>query len=548
MFNSLKVKVVTAFSLIMVFFTILLLCIIYINGRDQLLRVALEKSSEVSSLHAELLSQEFEQYVAVLKMVNNTSQINENDKEGVLTVLNQLLKVGGGDFINAIFIDANFNLTDAAGKQSKATHPLFLHGDMWDNKEYNITVPLHTRFESSPVIIVAVPVTNELGKWKGTLAVAIPLTLISEKLSSIKLAKGSYAWLSDANGLVVSHPRQEMVMSTSLSNLQLPDYTGFDNIMRQTKLQDHGYGEYHDFGLNVDKIITFSSIPALPKWTLFVTTKKTEIFHDMYDLLCRIVITSCLLMLVFFIVIMHLANKIVKPISLLTKQVKKAINNPNSDFKRVDAKDEIGQLSDVFYIIFKRINTYTTNLEEMISQRTEEISIKNKLLNEQNNKLEKLASIDPLTKLYNRRAFMVFVNKELSRAKRHSLSITLAILDIDHFKKINDTYGHNVGDDILQKFAEELILSLRNEDVVCRWGGEEFIILMTKTTSKASCGHLNDIREKIAKMHFPSVEHITFSAGMVDLVVGESFKSSVNRVDEALYKAKRSGRNCVVRE
>jgi len=546
MFNSIKAKVITVFSLIMASFTILLLCIFYISERDQLVNLELEKSTEISQLHAQSLSQEFEQYVEILKVMKNTYDLQQADSKIILRSLNQLLKVGEGDFINAAFVDQNFNLTDISGETRKVAHPLFIHGDMRDHKDYNITVPIHASFTNEPVIVVSVPILNEQQKWQGALAVAVPLTLISERLSAIKLAKESYAWLSDANGLIVSHPIKEVIMSTSLSTTENPDFPGFYKIVKQTQSNQNGYGEYYDTKLAEDKIVTFSSIEVLPKWTLFVTTEKSEIFSNIDKLLYRIVIISCLLMLFYLFVIAHLANKIAKPISLLTKQVKKAINCPNNEFKMVNAKDEIGQLSEAFYISFKKINAYTSSLEEMVSQRTLEISTKNTQLNEQNSELEKLASIDALTQLYNRRAFMEYVNKELSRAKRHATPVTLAILDIDRFKSINDSYGHNIGDDILQKLAEQLTLNIRNEDVVSRWGGEEFVILMAKTTSQQAYAHLNHIRELISKFDFSLNNNITFSAGMADYQPGESFESWSHRADQALYKAKASGRNCIV--
>jgi len=547
MFYNIKAKLITLYSLVMIAFTSLLLCIIYINEKDQLLDLELEKSTEVSQMHAKLLSQEFDQYVTMLQMVNDDSQVKFNDKAGITRLLKRLLKVGNGSFINAIYVDESFNLTDASGKTGKVTHPLFMHGELWDNKEYTITDPIYTSFEQEPVIVVAVPILDELKEWNGTLAVAVPLTLLSNKLSSIKLAKESYAWLVDSDGLVVSHPNEKTVMNTRLTTSENPNFPGFYKIFIQTKIQKNGYGHYRDVKIEEDKIVTFSKIETLPGWTLFVTTEETEIFRNINQIFANIIIISTALMLVFLILISQLANRIAKPISRLTKDVNAAVNSKQKDFNIVDSNDEIGDLSRAFHRTFKKINSYTTRLEEMVSQRTQEITSKNALLSEKNTQLETLVSIDSLTGLYNRRAFQTLVDKELSRAKRHVLPVTLAIIDIDHFKSINDTYGHTVGDDVLRQIAEELTANMRNEDVICRWGGEEFVILMIKTTTDLCFEHLDRVRDKISKLDFGPVKKVTFSTGLATLTENEEFKDWLHRADEALYKAKDTGRNRIVK-
>jgi len=548
MFYSIKAKVITIFSLVMIAFTSVLLITISINERDRLLDLELEKSAEISQMHANLLSQEFAQYVSMLQMLSDNPQIQLSDKPTIVRQLQRLMTVGNGNFINAIYVDKDLNLIDVAGNTSKVTHPLFLQGEQWANKEFNITVPIYSRFEKSPIIMVAVPILGAEKKWIGTLGVAVPLTIISEKLLAIKLGKESYAWLADSNDLVVSHPHKSIVMNTTLSFTENINFPGFYKIVRQTKLQNAGYGRYMDKNINEPKIVTFSKIDYLPGWNLFVTTKESEIFRNIYAILTNVVITSIILMVVFLLLISHLANRITRPIIQLTKDVKVSASSTNSNLKIIDSNDEIGQLSKAFHDSFHEIHLHTTHLEKMVNYRTQEISAKNSQLSEQNDKLEEIASKDPLTQLYNRRAFSALVDKEISRAKRHHSPVTLTILDIDHFKNINDTFGHNVGDDVLCRLAHELTVNMRKENLICRWGGEEFVILIPEATSDMVFKHMEEVREKISQMNFAPVDKLTFSAGMATIRVEEPFKEWFQRADRALYKAKESGRNRIIKD
>ncbi|MBO1894420.1 diguanylate cyclase [Shewanella sp. BF02_Schw] len=546
MFHSIKAKVITIFSLVMIAFTSVLLITIFINERDRVLDLALENSTKISKMHANLLSQEFARYVVMLKMLSNNPKTKLGDKATIARQLQRLMTMGRGNFINAIYVDKNLNLTDVLGNTNKVTHSSFIRAEQWVGKEYNISTPVITRFEKAPVIMVGVPILDTQNNWIGTLAVAVPLTIISAKLAEIKLAKESYAWLTDSNGLMVSHPNKSFIMKNKLSMTESADYPGFYKIVRQTKLQNDGYGRYRDAKLNESKIVTFSKVDYLPGWTLFVTTKESEIFHAIYTIMYDVLVTSIILMVIFLLLISELSNRITKPIVQLTKDVKASVKDKKSYLKIIDSDDEIGQLSKAFHDSLQKIHLHTIHLEQMVNHRTQEITDKNLLLNQQNEKLEQLASKDPLTLLYNRRAFSALVDKEISRAKRHHFPVTLVILDIDYFKKINDEFGHNVGDDILCRFADELSINMRKENLICRWGGEEFVILIPEATSAMVFKHIEELRQKISQMDFAPIDKLTFSAGMATLRIEEPFKEWFQRADSALYKAKGSGRNKIV--
>ncbi|WP_025564680.1 diguanylate cyclase [Psychromonas sp. SP041] len=547
MFHSIKAKIITIYSLVMIAFTSLLLLTIFLNERHRMLDLELAKSTEISQMHASMLSQDFAKDVSILKVLSDDFKTVSNDKESLVTLLKKLMWVGDGDFINAIYVDKNLDLTDVNGRTMKAIHPMFLRADQWDDKEYYISNPIHSRFAEEPVIIISVPVRDQENKWSGTVAVAMPITLLPKKLSSIKLGKESYAWLVDANGLVVSHPLKNFILVNKISTNVNPKFPGFNEIVKKTQSQNNGYGSYMDKNLDESKVVTFSKLEYLPGWILFVTTEESEIFRDIYEIIFNVLIISAILMAVFLIFISQLSNKVTKPIIKLTKEIKASVNSKHDYFEGVYSNDEIGQLSKAFQSSFKKIRSHTVHLEKMVMERTEEISSKNALLSEQNDKLEELVSKDPLTHLYNRRAFISLLDKELARAKRHGSTITLAVLDIDHFKAVNDNFGHNVGDEVLCTFANKLTANMRAEDLICRWGGEEFVILLWEATADGTFNRMDMMREQISQLHFDGVGKVTFSTGMATMKEDEEFKDWLHRADEALYKAKETGRNRIVK-
>jgi diguanylate cyclase (GGDEF)-like protein len=164
--------------------------------------------------------------------------------------------------------------------------------------------------------------------------------------------------------------------------------------------------------------------------------------------------------------------------------------------------------------------------------------------------LELLAATDPLTKLYNRRYFTESSNQIFNLCKRLKEEISVIIMDIDNFKSINDTYGHNIGDDVIIDIANKLVQNQRKSDVACRFGGEEFVLLLPNTKKESALV----IAEKIRKNVESSIIHLTNNSLQYTISIGISnvhFKDETNiekalkRADEALYIAKNNGKNQV---
>lgn len=156
-----------------------------------------------------------------------------------------------------------------------------------------------------------------------------------------------------------------------------------------------------------------------------------------------------------------------------------------------------------------------------------------------------LATTDSLTGIANRRAFSAVLAKELERARRYGVPLALVMYDLDHFKHVNDTHGHDVGDEVLQAVTGLVRENIRAHDVLARWGGEEFMLLMPQTDAPAAGRAAEKLRLAIAAHVFDKVGKLTVSFGVAAFEPRDDQASLLKRADDALYRAKAQGRNRV---
>ncbi len=173
------------------------------------------------------------------------------------------------------------------------------------------------------------------------------------------------------------------------------------------------------------------------------------------------------------------------------------------------------------------------------------------ILRSYNRKLERLATVDPLTGVYNRHAFALIFSQALKSKQRNNSHMSMIILDIDRFKTINDNYGHECGDLVLKIFAEIVSSKIRDTDVLCRWGGEEFLVLLGDCRIENARKVAENIREAVSSREICYGGHtvsITLSAGVVEHRDPETLNQVVSRADKLMYQAKKQGRDNVCGE
>ncbi len=198
----------------------------------------------------------------------------------------------------------------------------------------------------------------------------------------------------------------------------------------------------------------------------------------------------------------------------------------------------------VLNLSYEQMNRSLVEKTVALEMLTVELEKKNKIL-------EKLANVDGLTEAYNHRYFQNFLDREIKRADRNTYTLSVVMIDIDHFKKFNDTYGHQVGDYILRQFSDIARETLREYDLFARYGGEEFVMVLPETNAVDAETVAEKLRSIIASHTFENeleTYHITASFGVADMTPSEDqFSKSdlIGFADEALYSAKKKGRNRV---
>jgi len=178
-----------------------------------------------------------------------------------------------------------------------------------------------------------------------------------------------------------------------------------------------------------------------------------------------------------------------------------------------------------------KLQAYNQELEEKVQKRTAE--------------LERISITDRLTGLYNRHKIDSVLENEFKRSNRFSNTFSLILIDIDNFKSVNDTFGHQTGDKVLTEVANILLNSIRSIDIIGRWGGEEFLIIATETELEGAILLAESIRIKVEKHSFSEVGSKTLSIGVSSYKKADTIKSLIFRADSALYVAKDKGKNQV---
>ncbi len=199
------------------------------------------------------------------------------------------------------------------------------------------------------------------------------------------------------------------------------------------------------------------------------------------------------------------------------------------DIGKVTQRDEEGKPEFLAGIVFD-----VTERHELLAQ-----------IEEKNELLQKLAITDGLTQLFNHQAIHDKLEEEIKRQKRYDFGLSILLLDIDHFKQINDTYGHETGNQVLIQVANTIADTVREVDLVGRYGGEEFLVIFPNANVKQAHNAAERIRIQIGKAQYPEGIKVTISGGVVEYQA-ENGNELVEKADQQLYRAKNAGRNKIM--
>jgi diguanylate cyclase (GGDEF)-like protein len=367
---------------------------------------------------------------------------------------------------------------------------------------------------------------------KGTVCARLDLSRLNALLMEVPLGPAGELYILDFRGKFVTQPRTRAQNMLGVKAMEVP--TRQDKPMIVEK-----YNNYTGDRVLGSKVI-------LPDWRWWLVCEE-DYYTAMAPVLTtrqRILMADLFILAVFIIAALRVVRPILRPIRALAIGAKKIKEGMVGVKIKAASDDEIGLMIHTFNEMAQEISMGRVKLQA----KNKELNSRNEELQVLNVRLEELSVTDGLTGLFNHRHFWSLLHNELSRAERNKGDLAIILLDIDDFKKVNDQFGHPVGDVLLQSFADVVRESVRETDIVARYGGEEFAVMLPNTERIGAMRVAEKIRESIEAMDFkvPDTDvtiSVTASIG-VSIYQGnrrELFKS----VDQALYVSKNKGKNCV---
>ena len=395
---------------------------------------------------------------------------------------------------------------------------------------------------------VAVPVTNETGQTIGVIGAHMSWSWASVVSTAVQQlldpALRTEIWVLDANGRVLLGPEfgtqpvgAETISSINgLGQLSFTDALDGGHILGAVTAA--GHQDYSGLG-----------------WIVVARRPLNLALGAANQLTFTIALIGAAFALLGTMAAFILAHRLTNPLKQLAESIDRIGRDPGETMiARSNSSRDLSQLSVAIRSLLRRLGTAETAQESAqreAAANKQLLAEKTERLGEDINALQILADTDPLTGMLNRRAFRVFGVDAMNYFRRHRRDLGILVIDIDYFKRVNDTYGHSVGDDVIQAIGRIVQQEARTIDKVARFGGEEFVVLMRETEREGPAILADRIREKIASQLIShpghGTIHVTVSIGAsMAMTSDRDIEDVIERADRALYEAKRRGRNCTV--
>ena len=387
-----------------------------------------------------------------------------------------------------------------------------------------LIVPPHWDHQyASATLSIAVPVLSYDNLLMGALVAVLDLHTLQPHLKSATKSPQGDILLLDQDGRILVSSRPDT------DKLQLDR-----SLLQKLRAQP---GESLVFpGITHREVIGLAEVSTELPLTIVAERDRAEVYSAWIALRNMFLTLVGALIMVVAAVAFQMGRSIVRPLQRLIDAADR-IAGGNLEVRLTAARnDELGHLTLVF-----------NQMADRLRHSHAEIMAANQAMQQQNQVLEMLSITDSLTGLYNRSKLDAILSDQLARFKRTQREFTLLMMDIDHFKTLNDTYGHITGDEILAAVARILVQSIRSIDYAARYGGDEFIIILVETTADQALKTAERIRSQVENMRYSfrdSTIAVTASIGIVQCQSDDMTATAVfARADSALYEAKRAGRN-----
>ena len=426
------------------------------------------------------------------------------------------------EFFNVIVLDktgelvANLNDRRAIGRSNFSRRDYFI--DTVRDREGLISAPFRSSLSKQPVVVVTEPVYDASGKLLYILGGAIDLQRprFFGQLEVLKPGKSGYLFMLTKQGTIIHHPDKLRILMNVKEEVggaapsTLAAMNGFQGWVEGRSKR------------GVNALITYKQLRRTD-WIIGAVYPVDEAFAPLIDMRKKALLASAGVALAAGLIGWLAIMRLLLPLAALRRHIAQ-ISGGGSNIEVFDVvrKDEFGELSRAFFTLAQ---------QQRMSETT----------------LIALTRTDTLTGLHNRRMFEETMAAALARARRNQQQLALAYLDIDHFKYVNDTYGHGTGDQVLVEFARRLRLSVRATDTVARLAGDEFVIIFENLADDIE---VSQLAKKILCNIQPAfaLDELSFAiTASIGIAINANGSTSIDELmegsDSALYEAKRGGRN-----
>ena len=392
----------------------------------------------------------------------------------------------------------------------------------------SVIIPPHwSKFYSTAALGISVPILSTDGFILGALLVQFDLSSFQASLKNSVESPSGEIILLDENGQIM------LVSDILISNANYT--TSFDPAILRRLQNNPGKSETFE-GLLKEKVVGLAYMSGEPPITIIAERSFNSIYatwKQQRNLFIGLVGT---ILLIVTTIAIRMGHGIVVPLEKLIFATKRIVTGNLDVELTTTQRDEIGQLT----LMFNQMTNKLRQNQAEINAASSAMQLKNQLL-------ETLSITDSLTGLYNRNKLNLIINDQLARYARSKRPFAILMIDVDHFKLLNDSLGHIAGDEILTTVAKKIFHCIRSVDFAARYGGDEFIIILTETTVKEAAKTAERIRSHTDNIHCNAINktiRVTLSIGVIQSEIEDtSLNILISRVDSALYEAKHAGRD-----
>jgi diguanylate cyclase (GGDEF)-like protein len=395
-----------------------------------------------------------------------------------------------------------------------------------------------------PTIFMGQAVHAPNGKITGVVLGELRIDLIEDIRKKVQFGERGHSAIVDQTGHVIAHPNPEWMRAIK----DISDWP----IVQSMIAGETGATSFYSPFMKGNMVAGYAAVPGIG-WGIMVPQPESEVAHNVNKLILSHLVWGAIGLVLAIVLALALSRWITGPLNTLASAGRGLMHSGlkgNLPSVRKNAPVEITQLGTVLRALISSLQASRDEVHKLNESLQEKVEEATQQLREANQRLEEAAQHDYLTDLANRRYFEESLNQALSRRSGDVEHVCVMLIDIDHFKQINDSYGHAAGDAVLNRVARILERGMRSGDLVARYGGDEFVAYM-RCTRDIGMQRAEELHQLIAQASISWEDkniYITASMGLYCQAIKPDVELSsiLHNADDAMYKAKRQGRNRVV--